>query len=24
LFWFVDQAAAGREKVPRRTAARTR
>ena len=24
LFWFVDQAAAGREKVPRRAAARTR
>ena len=24
LFWFVDQAAAGREKAPRRTAARTR
>ncbi len=24
LFWFVDQAAAGSEKVPRRTAARTR
>jgi 6-phosphogluconolactonase len=24
LFWFVDQAAAGREKVPRRTAARMR